>query len=230
MPLRSQGHAKRAVGEPTAARRLTSRKVALTAAFLALAAGGPAACDASADEERESDAPAVSSDVGDDRRDAGANPADKAPADKAPADKRPADKAPADEEYVSDDGEELTDQVFYCADEEGRIVDEDNCDDDDGTSSFLWWHSSGYPRNLKPGKVLDGGDSFPAGDREARRSFKLPATGRISNGTVKTNVVGRGSGSGLSGDSRTGSGSSGFGSGSSGFGDGDSGFGSSAGG
>jgi hypothetical protein len=52
--------------------------------------------------------------------------------------------------------------------------------------------------------MLDGGDYFAAGDREARRAFKLPAVGRVANGTVKTNVVGRGSG-----DSGAGSGTSG---------------------
>lgn len=48
--------------------------------------------------------------------------------------------------------------------------------------------------------MLDGGDYFPAGDRASRRAFNLPATGKVGNGTVKTNVVGRCSsgGSGLS--------------------------------
>ena len=55
-----------------------------------------------------------------------------------------------------------------------------------------------YARGMKPGNYLDDGDYFPAGDREARRAFKLPATGKVGNGTVKTNVVGRGSGSGMS--------------------------------
>jgi hypothetical protein len=84
--------------------------------------------------------------------------------------------------------------VFYCGDEDGEIVDETNCDDDRGTSSCFLWHSSDYARGMPPGTLLAGGDSCPAGDRKARRAFKLPATGAVSNGTVKTNIVGRSSG------------------------------------
>jgi hypothetical protein len=80
-------------------------------------------------------------------------------------------------------------------DEDGEIVDEEECDTSGGTSSFFLWHSTGYSRGLRPGTTLDGGQSFPAGDRKSRRAFGLPAAGQVGNGTVKTNVVGRGSGS-----------------------------------
>jgi hypothetical protein len=104
--------------------------------------------------------------------------------------------------------------VFYCADEDGEVVDEDECADG-GTSSYFLWHSSGYARGLRPGTSLDGGDYFLPGDRAARRAFKLPATGKVGNGTVKTNVVGRSSGGSTGGDSGSTLGG-GFGSGSSG--------------
>jgi hypothetical protein len=155
---------------------MTSRKVALTAAFLALAAGGTAACDTTYDD------PTYASDS--DGYDVGS-------------------ESDADD-WVEDEEEEEEEQpaheVFYCADEDGEIVDEDKCADADETSSYFLYHSSTYARGLKPGTYLDGGDSFSAGDRAARRAFKLPPTGKVGNGTVKTNVVGRGStGSDLAG-------------------------------
>jgi hypothetical protein len=148
------------------ARRLTSRKVALTAAFLSLAAGGTAACDTYSDDYESYETTWTD--------DSGPYTSD--------------NSGGFDEEE-----EEPTDEVFYCADEEGEIVDAALCDDDEGTSSFFLWYSPSYPRGLKPGTMLDGGDYFPAGDRESRRAFKLPATGKVANGTIKTNVVGRGS-------------------------------------
>lgn len=150
-------------------RRLSSRKVALTATFLALAAGGVAACDAS------------SGDYGDS---AGTTTDTYEPAVTG-------DSGTVAVEPVEVD-EEPSDEVFYCADEDGEIVAAEHCDDD-GTSSYFLWHSAGYARGLKPGTVLDGGDYFPAGDRASRKEFKLPSTGRVANGTIKTNVVGRGS-------------------------------------
>jgi hypothetical protein len=165
------------------ARRLTSRKVALTAAFLSLAAGGVAACDISADDEWETTDSDYSYDGGN-----------------GPSNYGSGSSGSGSSGYSSgngsgsyDDEEVTTDEVFYCADEEGEIVDPALCDDDEGTSSFYIWYSPSYPRGLKPGTMLDGGDYFPAGDRESRRAFKLPATGKVANGTIKTNVVGRGS-------------------------------------
>jgi hypothetical protein len=86
-------------------------------------------------------------------------------------------------------------------------VDEDNCDDDDnngggvGFVPFFIWHSSSYGSGYRPGYRLPaGGSKFAYNDRAARSSFGLPSTGRISNGTVKTSVVGKG-GSGTSGKS-----------------------------
>lgn len=155
----------------------------MTAAFLALAAGGTAACDSSFDEDQDSyDTTTYSSDTGSYSGSSGSG--------SSVSDSEASD----DDEYVSDDGETPSDQVFYCADETGEVVEEQYCDDDSEASAYFLWHSSGYPRGLGPGTVLDGGDYFPAGDREARRSYKLPATGKVANGTVKTNVVGASSG------------------------------------
>ena len=96
-------------------------------------------------------------------------------------------------------------QVFYCADEEGVIVAAKNCADGD-TSTYWLWHSTGYPRGLSAGTRLDGGGGFPANDKDARRAYRLPATGAVPNGTVKTNVVGQSSTGSAIGDGTSGGG------------------------
>lgn len=178
------------------ARRISSRRVALTASFLALAAGGVAACD--------SPAPSETQWAGD--------PGVVVEETTAEAEE-PVEEEPVVEEStpapVSGAGE-----VFYCADEEGVVVDEDFCDDEDG--GFFLWHSTSYPRNAPPGTRLKGGGFFPAGDAASRRAFSLPETGRVANSTIKTNVVGRGSGSSTSGGSTSSGGDTSSGSTSSG--------------
>jgi hypothetical protein len=111
-----------------------------------------------------------------------------------------------------DNGNDTQDEGFYCADENGTVVDEDNCDDDNnngggvGFVPFFIWHSSSYRSGYPVGSRLPaGGSKFAYNDRAARSSFGLPTTGRITNGTVKTSVVGKG-GSGTSGKSSSRSG------------------------
>jgi hypothetical protein len=106
-----------------------------------------------------------------------------------------------------DNGDEIQDEGFYCADENGTVVDEENCDDDGNNNGgglgllplFFIWHSASYGPGYPIGYRLPaGGSRFAYNDRAARTSFGLPATGRIANGTVKTSVVGKG-GKGTSG-------------------------------
>ena len=105
------------------------------------------------------------------------------------------------------DNDDTQDEGFYCADENGVVVDEDNCDDDNNNGGgvgivplFFIWHSASYRPGYGVGTRLPaGGSKFAYNDRAARQSFGLPASGRISNGTVKTSVVGKGgSGTGKS--------------------------------
>lgn len=95
-----------------------------------------------------------------------------------------------------DNGNEYRDEGFYCADEDGVIVDEDFCDDDNdrvGGGGFFIWHSSSYRPGYRVGQKLPaGGSKFAYNDRSARQRFGLPSSGRIGNGTVKTSVVGKG--------------------------------------
>lgn len=103
------------------------------------------------------------------------------------------------------DNDEYTDEGFYCADANGVIVDEDLCDDDNdgggGGGGFFIWHSSGYRSGYPVGSKLPaGGSKFAYNDSASRSKFGLPSSGKITNGTVKTSVVGKG-GSGYSGKS-----------------------------
>jgi hypothetical protein len=97
------------------------------------------------------------------------------------------------------DSDEYVDEGFYCADADGTIVDEDFCDDDGGGGGgFFIWHSSGYRSGYPIGSKLPaGGTKFAYNDAASRSKFGLPSNGKISNGTVKTSVVGKG-GSGSS--------------------------------
>ena len=100
-----------------------------------------------------------------------------------------------------DNGDEYQDEGFYCADENGVIVDEDYCDDDNdraggGGAFFFIWHSSSYRPGYRVGQKLPpGGSRFAYNDTAARQRFGLPASGRIANGTIKSSVVGKGGGS-----------------------------------
>lgn len=91
---------------------------------------------------------------------------------------------------------------FYCVDANNQVVDEDICDDSDGSSSngffFMYLGSSmhtpsgGYSTYPVGSRLPANAPKFSVNDTKARQKFGLPATGRVANGTVKTNVVGKG--------------------------------------
>ncbi|WP_169792471.1 hypothetical protein [Actinoplanes rectilineatus] len=162
----------------------------LTATFLALASGGVAACDASDSEEWESSGDS-STYVYESSAESDSSDYSESFDGDGYVDDDMGELGGSDE---SDEFGESGDEIFYCADEDGEIVDEDLCDDPDPVTPVFLWHSTGYARGMSPGMSLDGGDSFPATDRSSRRAFSLPATGHVANGAVKTNVVGRSSG------------------------------------
>ena len=95
-----------------------------------------------------------------------------------------------------DRGNRYHDEGFYCADEQGRIVDEDYCDDNryyGGSHPYYIYHSPSYRSGYAVGSMLPaGGSRFAYNDKTSRSSFGLPSSGRIGNGTVKTSVVGKG--------------------------------------
>lgn len=98
-----------------------------------------------------------------------------------------------------DNDDDAQDAGFYCADANGVVVDDDNCDDDRtsaggvGLLPFFIWYSAAYRPGYAVGSRLPaGGNKFAYNDRAARQSFGLPASGKISNGTIKTSVIGKG--------------------------------------
>jgi len=95
-----------------------------------------------------------------------------------------------------DRGSRYHDEGFYCADEQGRVVDEDFCDDNRHYGSsypYYIYHSPSYRSGYPVGSLLpSGGSRFAYNDTAARSSFGLPSSGRIGNGTIKTSVVGKG--------------------------------------
>jgi hypothetical protein len=89
---------------------------------------------------------------------------------------------------------------FYCADEQGQIVDENFCDDPNSTGGYFIWYgsSSHYSGRYTPGtKLPPGGQKISINDSAGRSRLGLPSSGKIANGSTKTGVVGKGgSGSG----------------------------------
>jgi hypothetical protein len=87
------------------------------------------------------------------------------------------------------------DLSYYCTNRDNVVVDESNCDDSSGgagAGGFFLWRGAGA-RGLAVGqKVPNGGERFSATDTAARRAAGLPETGRVTNGTVRTGVVGKG--------------------------------------
>jgi hypothetical protein len=101
---------------------------------------------------------------------------------------------------VGDDEE----QVAYCTDENGEIVDDDYCDDGYDGGGLFFLYLGGFRSGLPVGTRLpSGGTRIDPRDTTARERAGLPGTGRVSGGTR----VSGGLGSGLGGRSGTGAGS-----------------------
>ncbi len=105
-------------------------------------------------------------------------------------------------------GGEDDDQVAYCTDEDGNIVDEDLCDDDGrggvGGGGLFFLYLGGFRPGLPVGTALpSGGTRINPGDSVARQRAGLPATGKVSAGQR----VSGGIGSGIGNKAGTGAGS-----------------------
>ncbi len=105
-------------------------------------------------------------------------------------------------------GGEDDEQVAYCTDENGTIVDEDLCDDDRGGGfgggGLFFLYLGGFRPGLPVGTVLpSGGTRINPGDTVARQRAGLPGTGKVSAGQR----VSGGIGSGIGGRAGSGAGS-----------------------
>jgi hypothetical protein len=94
------------------------------------------------------------------------------------------------------------DQVAYCTDENGKVVDDDYCDDDyHGPGAGLFFlYLGGFRTGLPVGTVLPrGGTRINPADTAARSRAGLPSTGKVSGGQR----ISGGLGSGLGGRAGT---------------------------
>jgi hypothetical protein len=98
------------------------------------------------------------------------------------------------------------DQVAYCTDEDGKVVDDEFCDDgyNGPGAGFFFLYLGGFRSGLPVGTVLPrGGTRINPTDTAARQRAGLPSTGKVSAGTR----VSGGLGSGVGGRAGTGAGS-----------------------
>jgi hypothetical protein len=94
-------------------------------------------------------------------------------------------------------GEDEDEQVAYCTDENGEIVDEDYCDDGyrGPGAGFFFLYLGGFGRGLPIGTVLPrGGTRISPTDTAARQRAGLPANGKVSPGTRVSGGIGSGVG------------------------------------
>lgn len=93
--------------------------------------------------------------------------------------------------------EDDEEQVAYCTDENGEIVDENLCDDsyNGPGAGFFFLYLGGFGRGLPVGTVLPrGGTRINASDTAARQRAGLPARGTVSQGTRVSGGIGSGVG------------------------------------
>ncbi len=93
-------------------------------------------------------------------------------------------------------GEEDEDeQVAYCTNEDGEIVDDDYCDDDYGGPGLFFLYLGGFRPGLPVGTVLPGGGTrIDPRDTVARQRAGLPASGKVTGGTRVSGGIGSGVG------------------------------------
>ncbi|SDC58518.1 hypothetical protein SAMN05660690_2013 [Geodermatophilus telluris] len=97
----------------------------------------------------------------------------------------------------SEDEEE---QVAYCTNEDGEIVDDDYCDDDYRGGGLFFLYLGAFRPGLPVGTVLpSGGTRINPADTAARQRYGLPGTGKVSGGQRVTGGIGSGAGGSGSG-------------------------------
>ena len=97
--------------------------------------------------------------------------------------------------------DEDDEQVAYCTNEDGEIVDDDYCDDDRGGGGGLFFlYLGAFRPGLPVGTLLPrGGTRISPTDTAARQRYGLPGTGKVTGGQRVTGGIGSGSGGTSSG-------------------------------
>jgi hypothetical protein len=95
--------------------------------------------------------------------------------------------------------DEEQEQVAYCTNEDGEIVDDDLCDDDRGGGfgggGLFFLYLGGFRPGLPVGTVLPrGGTRISPGDTAARQRAGLPPSGKVTGGTRVSGGIGSGIG------------------------------------
>jgi hypothetical protein len=87
-------------------------------------------------------------------------------------------------------------QTAYCVDEDGKVVDDEYCDDGyDGPGAGLFFlYLGGFRSGLPTGTVLTGGTRIDPRDAEARSRAGLPRNGKVAAGTRVSGGIGSGLG------------------------------------
>ncbi|SNS98934.1 hypothetical protein SAMN04488107_4557 [Geodermatophilus saharensis] len=92
----------------------------------------------------------------------------------------------------SDDEEE---QVAYCTNEDGEIVDDDYCDDGYRGPGLFFLYLGAFRPGLPVGTVLPrGGTRINPADTAARQRYGLPGSGKVTGGQRVSGGIGSGTG------------------------------------
>ncbi len=90
--------------------------------------------------------------------------------------------------------EDEQEQVAYCTNEDGEIVDDDYCDDGyRGGGGLFFLYLGAFRPGLPVGTVLpSGGTRINPTDTAARQRYGLPGTGKVTGGQRVTGGIGSG--------------------------------------
>jgi hypothetical protein len=172
-----------ATGAAAMKRALRSNRVALSAAFLGLAASATAGCGTPQPQSRPPAAPS---------RSPAQSPSPTVTAAPASSTPGPAPSSAAPPPSIAPAPPPPDDYVLYCVDESQIVVDQSLCDLDlDGyhDQDYYIAYDRDYLRGLPIGALLVGGLFAHAQDVEARNALRLGSAFRNSS-TVRAGTVG----------------------------------------
>jgi hypothetical protein len=97
--------------------------------------------------------------------------------------------------FLAGCGDTGSDQVAYCTDEDGNVVDDSYCDDGYHGPGLFFLYLGGFRSGLPIGTRLPaGGTRIDPRDTTARANAGLPRTGKVTGGTRVSGGIGSGLG------------------------------------